>query len=107
MNPLESEFHSAMVEIYLRAKTEANYNAGRFLGMVSEQGGLATAKILLHAAKVSEGYTALWERGRLDLTVEAVMLAEKWKPLFTKEERQIAVTRLKGYGFTGPLPGVS
>ena len=107
MNPLESEFHGVMVDIYRRAKSEADYNATRFIGMVSDQGGLATARYLLHAAKVSDGYTALWERGRLELTVEAVMLSEKWKPLFTKAEREIAVARLKEYGFTGPLPDVT
>lgn len=107
MKPLESEFDGIMVDIYLRAKSEADYNAARFIGMVSEKGGLATARYLLHAAKVSDGYTALWERGRLDLTVEAVMLAEKWKPLFTKAEREIALARLKKYGFTGPFPDLS
>jgi hypothetical protein len=103
-NQLESEFHGAMIDIYRRAKADADYTATRFIGMVSEQGGLETARYLLHAAKVSDGYTALWERGRLDLTVEAVILEDKWKPLFTKTEREIAVARLKEYGFTGLLP---
>lgn len=40
--------------------------------MLHEHGGLQTARILIHAATVSEGYTALWERG-LDLTVEALI----------------------------------
>jgi hypothetical protein len=101
---LESEFHEAMLGIYMRAKAEAGYNATRFLGMVSEHGGLETARILLHAATVSDGYTALWERGRLDLTVEAVILQAKWKSLFTKAERQTAIRRLREYEFSGPLP---
>jgi hypothetical protein len=28
-------------------------------------------------------YSALWERGRLDLTVEALILKGEWKELFT------------------------
>ena len=63
----ESQFNEAMLNIYRRAKTEAGYNATRFLSMVVEHGGLKTARYLLHAATVSEGYTALWERKRLDL----------------------------------------
>lgn len=101
---LESEFHDAMLDIYRRAKSEAGYNATRFLGMVSERGGLATARSLLHAATVSEGYAALWERGRLDLTVEAEILGPKWEPLFSLEERRIAAERLREYGFSCPLP---
>ena len=101
---LESEFHDAMLEIYRRAKSEAHYNATRFLGMVAERGGLETARYLLHVTTVSDGYTALWERGRLDLTVEAMMLDPKWEPLFNDNERRIAVDRLRKYGFAGHLP---
>jgi len=106
LSKLESEFHDAMLEIYRRAKSEADYNATRFLGMVSERGGLETARTLLHAATVSDGYAALWERRRLDLTVEAVILDSKWEPLFSNGERRIAVDRLREYGFTGRLPDI-
>jgi hypothetical protein len=98
-NQLEEQFHQAMLEIHRRAKTEADYNATRFIGMVADRGGLATARYLLHASKVSEGYAALWERGRLDLTVEAEVLKEKWQELFSPDERQIAAERLRDYGY--------
>jgi len=101
---LERDFHRRMIEIYVAAKSEARYNATRFLTMVNEHGGLETARILLRGSSVSEGYTALWERQRLDLTVEAVILEDRWHALFTPAERQIAVRRLKEYGFSGPLP---
>jgi hypothetical protein len=101
---IEDEFDEEMLDVYRRAKSEAHYNATRFLGMVVEGGGLRTARYLLHEPVVSEGYTALWQRGRLDLTVEYVILKRKWLDLFTDAERQIAVTRLREYGFTGQLP---
>ncbi len=104
---IEGQFHEAMLEIYRRAKREADYNATRFLSMVVERGGLETARYLLHAAKVSEGYTALWERGRLDLTVEAVILNAEWQSLFSDVERRIAVDRLREYGHSGLLPDVA
>lgn len=59
---LESAFNDAMLDIYRRAKSEAGYTATRFLGMVVERGGLETARYLLHAPTVSDGYAALWER---------------------------------------------
>ena len=95
-----------MLDIYRRAKSEAGYHATRFLAMVSERGGLDTARYLVHAATVSEGYTALWERKRLDLTVEAVILERKWQSLFSVEERRIAVERLKEYQYSGMLPDI-
>jgi hypothetical protein len=70
------------------------------LQLLHEHRGIETAQILLHASKVSDGYVALWERQRLDLTVEAVILAEKWHPLFSEQEREIARNRLAEYGYT-------
>lgn len=104
MSDLEEQFHEEMLNIYRRAKSEAGYNANIFLRMVVERGGLETAKYLLHTSDVSEGYKALWERRRLDLTVEAVMLDLKWHPLFSAEERQISIDRLLEYEYSGTLP---
>jgi hypothetical protein len=84
---LEALFDEAMMDVYRRALSECGYNAARFLHMLYEHRGLETARILLRASKVSEGYVALWERKRLDLTVEAVILAPQWESLFSDEER--------------------
>lgn len=103
----ERDFNEAMLDIYRRAKAEAGYNATRFLSMVVERGGLETARYLLHAATVSEGYAALWERKRLDLTVEAMILRPECEALFSDVERRIAVNRLREYGYSGALPDVA
>lgn len=100
---VEKAFHARMIDIYKAAK-EIGYTATRFLGMVNDHGGLQTARILLRAPTVSDGYTALWERGRLDLTVEAVILEHAWHDLFTPEERDTALRRLQKYEYDGPLP---
>ncbi len=98
-NALETDFDEAMMDVYQRALSECNYKATRFLHMLHEHRGLETARILLHASGVSEGYIALWERKRLDLTVEAVIIGRKWETLFTDAERNIALTRLAAYGY--------
>jgi hypothetical protein len=101
---IETRFDKAMLDIYQRAKTEAHYNASRFFQMLNEHHGLETARILLHAETVSEGYTALWERGRLDLTVEALIFdCREFHALFTEEEREIARQRLVGYQYPPAL----
>ena len=97
---LEERFDAAMMDVYRRAKAEAGYNLTRYCQMLTEHRGLETARILLHAATVSEGYTALWERGRLDLTVEALIHDNpEYQPLFTDEERATALRRLKEYRY--------
>lgn len=96
---LEREFHEAMATIYVRAKEEANYNATRYLQMVSEVGGLETARRLLSSSGVSDGFTHLWERKRLDLSVENLVLQDRWAPLFSERERQTARDRLAEYGY--------
>lgn len=98
---LEKEFHAAMVEIYRAAKRETGYNATRFLQMVSNNGGLPTAKLLLASDAPSDGYNELWKRGRLDLTVEALVADDsRWHPLFTHAEVRCAKKRLEKYGYT-------
>ena len=97
---LESEFDEEMLNVYRRAKSEAGYNAQRFLQMVVDHGGVSAARILIRSDSVSDGFTALWERNRLDLTVEAVVLENaKYHSLFTEEERRICADRLKEYRY--------
>lgn len=98
MTPQEKRFQQAMVRVYQDAKRETGYDATRFLQMVSKHGGVATAQQLLHAGQVSDGFTALWERGRLDLTVEHLVLEPEHEELFTDEERAVARERLAAYG---------
>ena len=98
-------FDQAMFNIYRRAKDEAGYNATAFLRMLSDRGGLATAKTLINSPKPSDGYTALYERERLDLTVEAMVLeSPQWHELFTTEELKCARNRLRQYGYKSPKP---
>lgn len=74
--------------------------------MLYDHRGLHAARILLHASNVSDGYVALWERHRLDLTVEALILEEEGHPLFSDQERDLAQKRLTEYGYTlGAAPG--
>ena len=96
---LETRFHEAMLEIYRRAKSDAGYNATRFLSMVTEQGGYEAARTLIHASNVSDGYTALWQRKHLELTVEALILKPEWHDLFSEHERGIARQRLIDYEY--------
>ena len=105
---LEAAFDERMFEIYKRALLDLKYNASRFLQMLHEHRGLRTAQILLHSAKVSEGYSKLWELGRLDLTVEAVIHDDpRWHSLFTPNELATCQQRLSEHGYFDRRPQTS
>jgi hypothetical protein len=99
MGDLEMQFHEEMLSIYKRALEECGYNATRFLQLVTTLGGLQAAKTLLHASGLSDGFVALWQHERLDLTMEAMVLKPPWDGLFTEEELGIARKRLEDLGY--------
>jgi hypothetical protein len=96
---IEARFHREMVNVYEGAKRECGYNATRFLQMVTEMGGLKAAKALLRGDTVSDGLAELWQRGRLDISVEALVLRAPWRQLFTAEELATAEKRLRELGY--------
>jgi hypothetical protein len=98
------QFHRAMADVYRVARDEAGYNAARFLSMISEIGGLETAHVLLAEGVESEGFIALWERGRLDLTVEAHVLQPRFAILFSERELEVARRRLDDLGYDWRQP---
>lgn len=97
---LTHEFNQRMEELYLAGKKEARFSAPLFGELLKEHGGIETARRFIHSPDFAPGFTALWERKRLDLTVEAVIVEEpRWHPLFTAEELEICRSRLKEYGY--------
>jgi len=93
-------FEASMHAVYRKARAEAGYNAAIFLRMLYDHGGLETARRLLAERNVSDGFTALWQAGRLDLTVEAQVLRPEYAELFTSRERRTARDRLAEHGWT-------
>jgi hypothetical protein len=96
---LEDQFHQAMIDIYLAAKRDCNYNATYFIQMVERHGGVETARRLLASDTPQTGFTVLWECERLDLSVEAQVLKPEYASLFTEAERHTARGRLAEYGY--------
>jgi hypothetical protein len=86
-----------MLRLYEEA--QAVFVPARLLMMIGEHGGLWTAQRLLDAPHVAEGFVKLWEAGRLDLAVEAVVLEEEWASLFTPDQLTTARRRLEDEGY--------
>ena len=99
---LEQHFAAAMKNIYIEAKRDLGYNATYFLQMLSTLGPIATARRLITSSTPSEGFTTLWERRRLDLTVEAHVIQPWFTSLFSEDEIAAARARLTEYGYEPP-----
>ena len=67
--------------------------------MVEQKGGLTTAKQLLEMTGPQQGLIRLKEVGHLDKCMEAVVLKERFRLLFTDAEIDEARRRLKMLGF--------
>lgn len=98
---LGARFHQAMLAIYEKAKNECGgYRATYFLRMVQEHGGVQAARKLLAGPQAQEGLFKLWDCRRLDISMEALVLAPEWRPLLSEQERAIARKRLEQLGYT-------
>ena len=99
---LEADFHHAMLEIYdLAKKVPTPYRATRFKQMVDEMGGKAAADKLLASPDISQGLGELYLAGQekgLKISMEYLILQERWSPLFTEEQKSIARKKLKQCG---------
>ena len=100
MTALERKFEQEMLGIYATAKKECGYNVSRFLQVIGAKGGVAAAKQLISKPGGTDGFTTLWEHGRLDLSVEAHVLKSEYHAFFTEEERQMCRERLEQFGYS-------
>lgn len=95
---LKARFHQAMMNITEETK-KFDYNPTRFKKMLLADGGYIVAKKLLSSKTVSDGFSVLWENKALNLSVEAVVLQQQFKLLFTPEELATAKNRLSEFGY--------
>ncbi len=89
---LNSEFQRAAREC-----VRLGYHPRRFLQMLGEHGPIMTAIQLVLGDH--EGFERLWELHRLDLSVEAIILREPFRRLFTPEVLAQAEQKLRSVGY--------
>lgn len=95
---LEIQLQEELLEACRKCR-ELHYTPTYFLQMLHEKGAVETAKQLINSPAPADGFTRLWEEGRLDLSVEAHVIKQKYKQFFETEEIEKAINRLKEYGY--------
>lgn len=81
-----------------REKAEA---AGVRMRPIFAQDAVKTAHRILSGSRLSDGFNALGEKHRLDLTLEALVIDRRFTSLFSDEEANEALTRLLEAGYFG------
>lgn len=100
-------FDSALRSAIEESEQALHYNPRALKVMVSEDGAVGAARRLLQSSSVSDGFVLLWERQRLDLSVEALALDERFTALFTSTERDVARGRLDEFGYVPATAGAT
>lgn len=92
---MEDELTTAMTALYHQTGRATGYWAGYFLREVRRRGGLPVAKQLLRPERgISKGFEKLILARRADLSVEALVVQERFRDSFSPEELHEAQRRL-------------
>ena len=96
---LELQFAAALDASEEAWRTEAGYTWKRYKPMIAVYDAVGTAKRMVVKRGTSPGFEKLKAAGRLDLTIEALVVDPQFAALFTLDERAAAQTRLSAHGW--------
>ncbi|MGA7778571.1 MAG: hypothetical protein WCA85_12805 [Paraburkholderia sp.] len=100
MDKHSNEWFTAFLrEKAAEAKRDLKYDPRQFLSMLGADGGYLTVAKLVGGKNPSDGFVKLWESGRLDLSVEALVLETEWIRFFDEQLLKEAERKLKGAGY--------
>ena len=99
MSALETAFDAALRKVMEQAETECGVAQKRLRADVERFGGASCARELLRKGRQSDGFEALAAAGRLDLSLEALVTAERFGALFTDDEVNACFSALCAAGY--------
>jgi 5-methylcytosine-specific restriction protein A len=91
----DERLQTAIHEMFSSVK----YKPSALIKMIERHGAVDACKRLISSSQPSDGFTKLYEAGRLDLSVEAIALEPEWAGQFGETERQRCRKRLEQVGY--------
>lgn len=91
----DEEFTTFLRDKALEAQKALNYRPSYFLQMLGSLGGYQAVVALISQPNPSDGFAKLWEGGRLDLSVEALVVQSRWRSHFDEQLLKAAEKRLR------------
>ncbi len=101
MDDAELDFRGALQDTVNECR-RIGYKPTGFMGMMTTSSAFEAVRTLLAKREPSDGFTTLWEKGRLDLTVEAIVLKPEWRGYFKPTEVDTARRRLAEVKYRAP-----
>ena len=99
MDKLKQQLRDRYIDTYNACK-KFKYTPRAFLDMVvSDEDIVEVTRRLIHKDGGTSGFATLYENGRMDLSVEKIILETKYRPLFSREDLIVAYERLKEYQY--------
>lgn len=98
---LSEQFQSTLLTACQRAQDEVGCPMTRLVQTVTKRGGVETAQELLRRQRLSDGFDALAKAGRLELSLEAVVIRKEFGQLFTDDEVNECYAALVEGGYYG------
>ena len=86
MTGLEKKLQQEVIQNCEIAEKEYECKMTKFLQTIERFGIVKTAQEILRKGRTSDGFNKLAEAGRLDLTMEAVIVKGEYAELFTDEQ---------------------
>jgi hypothetical protein len=91
---LELRFEERL-RIAIARSRAIGYPPNIFEGILNSLGGVKAAKMLVKDGNFQTGFIKVAKMGRLDLSVEQIMLEPEFEPLFSQEDLAAARWRLE------------
>ncbi len=99
MEQLKRELRERYISTYNECK-KFKYLPRVFLDMVvSNEDIIEVTKRLIHKEGGTSGFRTLFENMRMDLSVEKIILENRYRELFSNEDLQVAYARLKEFEY--------
>ncbi|MGL4848529.1 MAG: hypothetical protein ACRC28_06320 [Clostridium sp.] len=91
------ELYNDVIEICREAALIPGFKFDRLFQMINGKGALLSLREIIRDSEDIENLEKLIEAGREDLTIEALVLSEKYKDEFTEEDKTFAKSKLNSF----------
>ncbi|MBP3887988.1 MAG: hypothetical protein J6F30_10160 [Cellulosilyticum sp.] len=96
---LKKLFHQDMISLYKQIIKSVKYKPTRLMDYINKYGGYEAAVKYISTESNVQDFAILWEKERLDLSVEALMTKEQYRGLFNEDIVNFCDRKLKEYSY--------
>lgn len=98
---LSQQFQETLLTACQQAQTQVGCPMTRLMQTITTRGGLETAQDLIRRGRLSDGFDKLEKAGRLEFSLEAVVVQPQFGQLFTDDEVNACYAVLLEGGYYG------